>query len=53
MVKMKLLLLVNTEKYFDFLIVYTNHQNQKQYELIVLYSANFVKKDAFLIFARS
>ena len=47
MTKMKLSLLVNTEKYLDFLLIdtlYTNHRNQKQNELIVLYSANCDEK---------
>ena len=48
---MKLLLPVNTEKYQDFLIVYTNHQNQKQNEPFVFYSSDFVKETHFLFFA--
>ena len=51
MTKMKLLLSINTEKYLDFLLVYTSQKNQKQNVFIILYSADFVKKSVFLIFS--
>ena len=50
MTKIKLSLSVNIRKYLDFLLVYTlytNHQNQKYNELIVIHSANFVKEAHF------